>query len=1194
MSDSETKVAWILEAVDRASATFDKVGGAAGKTAAIAAKVGPAVAAGGAAMAAVGALAARSWNDARRVIVDGTGATGDALDGLMGSFDDLAGSIKGVTTAEISTALADLNTHLGLTGPALENVSEQAIKAGVDTNLFGSVLKQLDADAGGAVDLLDQLTVVSQATGVSVDQLTATVGKNSARFQAAGGSVEDLVDHVVNAAYEFGPSGIRGAMSETMEEVDKGLIPVVKGLTEHMADAAAQGVEWSGAVDRTHDATVTLTDRLGALKDGLLVAIGPWGDTLTAVGGVTSAFGGLAMGMPAIVSAMGGVGTAAKAMWLAMSGPTGLAIAAIVAVGAAAWFFRDEITAAFGAVLRFILPWVDNFLGVVEGVVSWIPGVGDELSAMVGTARAKLGEFSAATETWGQESEAAADATADAFAGASAGIDTASASMGAAVAPTDALAGAQGKLVVQTVAATVAVEAFDLSTVSAGDSLRLLPLPDTKLKFEDLVPAIEAPTLAFGFFADELDILHGKVGQASRELPPLIGQMLTPPPSLLEVEPFLREVYGPSLGEGLLGGLQSTFSPANVGATLSRAFESGGGLVGGLKSIGVQAASGVVDKISGFLGAAGPWGQAAAAALQVAAAFAGKIWGGIKQLFGGPSQAVVEARDSLQAYGDTVDADTVNQERLQDWISGGFAPDHAKIVTQFQDLALATGETAQAGVDLWLRYQRAVEDGNQAGVDAVMAQVEAWGGSVEVLEAAREAAEAYAAGVADVTRELLGLPTAQVVADHEMLRAAWDGMDTDQRAQGWDAYTAALVAAADAGIVLTAAEQAIVDAMAERELQTTLMIERQQAEVDAFEAGAVAKMDMLRDTQTAELDALRAGQQQQLDDLRASQDAQLAEIESARAAALGVVEAAIARELEDERIAAQLIIDLQKAGHDQEAIDAAHARAVAASGRLTERDQLAAMMEAAEERVRARYQDELDAIDEHFDDLEDARTTQFNTDLQTMEARHGVELTELESHHTAQTKELEAQIASDRALMEAAHAQELAAHEAHWDGIEEALRTHGAAAVVAATATVDDINAATSRLEDRVVTITTVHESVYISSGGEGEEFAGERALGGPVSRGRAYLVGERGPELFVPHASGRIEPSIGMAAARRPSSAAAYDIGGGSGGGGTGSGGRRGGGDRQPVVLEIDRQVLGEVLVDVFGDHLRTQVGIR
>ncbi len=39
------------------------------------------------------------------------------------------------------------------------------------------------------------------------------------------------------------------------------------------------------------------------------------------------------------------------------------------------------------------------------------------------------------------------------------------------------------------------------------------------------------------------------------------------------------------------------------------------------------------------------------------------------------------------------------------------------------------------------------------------------------------------------------------------------------------------------------------------------------------------------------------------------------------------------------------------------------------------------------------------------------------------------------------------------------------------------------------------------------------------------------RAMGGTVAPGRGYLVGERGPELFVPASAGRVEPS----AAGRP-----------------------------------------------------------
>jgi hypothetical protein len=41
------------------------------------------------------------------------------------------------------------------------------------------------------------------------------------------------------------------------------------------------------------------------------------------------------------------------------------------------------------------------------------------------------------------------------------------------------------------------------------------------------------------------------------------------------------------------------------------------------------------------------------------------------------------------------------------------------------------------------------------------------------------------------------------------------------------------------------------------------------------------------------------------------------------------------------------------------------------------------------------------------------------------------------------------------------------------------------------------------------------------------------RATGGTVSPGRGYLVGERGPELFVPASAGRVEPNSGGRAPR-------------------------------------------------------------
>ena len=49
-----------------------------------------------------------------------------------------------------------------------------------------------------------------------------------------------------------------------------------------------------------------------------------------------------------------------------------------------------------------------------------------------------------------------------------------------------------------------------------------------------------------------------------------------------------------------------------------------------------------------------------------------------------------------------------------------------------------------------------------------------------------------------------------------------------------------------------------------------------------------------------------------------------------------------------------------------------------------------------------------------------------------------------------------------------------------------------------------------------------------IFKGGAGLPFFGARAAGGAVTRGGSYLVGERGPELFTPAASGAITPTGG------------------------------------------------------------------
>ena len=69
------------------------------------------------------------------------------------------------------------------------------------------------------------------------------------------------------------------------------------------------------------------------------------------------------------------------------------------------------------------------------------------------------------------------------------------------------------------------------------------------------------------------------------------------------------------------------------------------------------------------------------------------------------------------------------------------------------------------------------------------------------------------------------------------------------------------------------------------------------------------------------------------------------------------------------------------------------------------------------------------------------------------------------------------------------------------------------------------------------------------------------RATGGPVSPGRAYVVGERGPELFVPTSSGRVETG----GARSAPVSITVNVAGGAGSG-------------RPFMAETGRQVAREV----------------
>ena len=67
----------------------------------------------------------------------------------------------------------------------------------------------------------------------------------------------------------------------------------------------------------------------------------------------------------------------------------------------------------------------------------------------------------------------------------------------------------------------------------------------------------------------------------------------------------------------------------------------------------------------------------------------------------------------------------------------------------------------------------------------------------------------------------------------------------------------------------------------------------------------------------------------------------------------------------------------------------------------------------------------------------------------------------------------------------------------------------------------------------RVLVVQRMVSGITSTLGGMGgffgSLFGGARAQGGAVSAGKSYVVGEKGPEMFVPSTSGRIQPNNAM-----------------------------------------------------------------
>ena len=923
---TSTKLAAVLSLEDRLSGPMGKAQGA--------------MLAAGAAVAGAGLKIGSDWDAATKTIVDGTGATGAALEDLQGAYQQVARFGKGA-----AGAIADVNTHLGLTGDEAAAVAGALLKTSHNTGFVTESMAAMGGGVQGATQYLDVFDAGVKSSGVSSDRLARQINKAIPQFAEMGFSAEQTAAHVIELANQTGHQGLIPALVASKAELREG--------GEILGDYSSLAETSAGSVQEARDATFTWKVALAETKAATIAYLGPAGDMLAGVGSLTVGVGSMLPAISKWNKGTGDVTKVQKALNLVMKmNPIGLVIAAVGALVAVYVIWQDEINA-------FLKGAWNAFLGAVEGGINLLR----PLAGLIGVdLPANLDSYKfSVDESAGSTTDAAAEiAVLKAEAEATAPV------MSGTLAPA-----------VETV--TEEIEAFDLAAVKLTGQLQ----QHTKPAIKDIGDMLEvsglqagAAVVPWGFFADEVST------DVPNAMDIVMDSIMEVPPTAEQVAADLRAI-APTWGQGLMDGLKSTFSPDNVGATFSRAFEGGGGALGAIQSLASQAGSLLADGLAAGLDTLVPGlGQLAGPLLAAAEALGNKIGRKFAEAFGAPSEAVVAARSTMDAYAATIEADSVNQERLADWMAGGFTEAHAKIVTHFQDMAIAAGEGSTAGVDAWLEYQAAIEAGDDALAASILVRVAGWG---DVSDAAQVAADEQLAIANQLTADLASIAEQRAAKHLEFAVAAMEA-DRDAALSGMQELHDSEMAAMQANFEAT-------NAMME------VHRGQQLADVDADIAARQAALD---EGYVENLAAFEAANAAKLDALKAANAAELAEIESARDALLSGVEAEISRELRYAKAGADLQYDLGKAAGDAELEQAAHVAHAIAIAKLEEQDAKAILYAAAEALLRASHQSEIDAINVHHDDLAATETARYDVKVATETARYDAEVaTEIARHDAA-------------------------------------------------------------------------------------------------------------------------------------------------------------------------------------------------
>jgi len=291
----------VAEALAPAGAEADKAGkssggmfaggfaGALGAAAIGVAATGAAVAGAAVGLYKVGAV----FDDVNDTIRVGTGASGEALDGLVAIAKSVGASVP-TSFEQAGQTVTDLNQRLGLSGSTLNTVAQQYIQAGnilgetVDINTTTAAFSAFGIEGANVEGAMDSLFQVSQATGVGMNELASQVQTSAAPLQNLGFGFEDtaaLAGTLSKAG--LNTSQVMGSMGKALVTLAKdGEEPqaAFKRVTGELGEFVKKG-DTAGALDLASKifGTKGASQFVGAIQSGKVNL-----DDLTASAGLSS------------------------------------------------------------------------------------------------------------------------------------------------------------------------------------------------------------------------------------------------------------------------------------------------------------------------------------------------------------------------------------------------------------------------------------------------------------------------------------------------------------------------------------------------------------------------------------------------------------------------------------------------------------------------------------------------------------------------------------------------------------------------------------------------------------------------------------------------------------------------------------------------------------------------------------------